>query len=152
LTKHVRNTLSLNHPPPDGQEANMADLDALKSKYQPVIDEITSFSDLGSTLTNLDLTDEKLHIKGSVPSTVVNNRVWDVIKSVDATYADLNLELANTGGDEQPYTVKSGDNLSKIAERFYGHANKYNEIAQANNIDNPDLIKIGQDLSLPVLS
>jgi LysM repeat protein len=130
----------------------MADLDALKSKYQPVIDEITSFSDLGSTLTNIDLTDDKLHIKGSVPSAVVNNRVWDVIKSVDASYADLNLELANTGGDEQPYTIKSGDNLSKISERFYGHANKYNEIAQANGLDNPDLIKVGEEIKIPVLS
>jgi LysM repeat protein len=130
----------------------MADLEALKSKYKPVIDEITSFSDLGSTLTNLDLTDDKLHIKGSVPSAVVNNRVWDVIKSVDATYADLNLELANTGGDEQAYTVQSGDSLSKISARFYGHAGKYNEIAQANNMDNPDLIKVGEEIKIPVLS
>ena len=57
----------------------------------------------------------------------------------------------NTGGDQQPYTVKSGDNLSKIAKHFYGNANKYTEIAKANNISNPDLIKVGQQLNLPAL-
>ena len=30
------------------------------------------------------------------------------------------------------YTVKSGDSLSKIAKRFYGDANKWNRIYEAN--------------------
>ena len=130
----------------------MADLDALKSKYAPVIDGIQSFSDLGATLDSVALDGEKLQLKATVPSKVVANRIWDIIKSVDETYSDLDHQMATSGGDEQPYTIKSGDNLSKISERFYGHAGKYNEIAQANNIDNPDLIKVGQELSLPVLS
>jgi len=130
----------------------MADLDQLKQKYAGVISTIEGFSDLGANVEQVDLDGEKLHLKATVPSTVVANRTWDAIKKADPTYADLHHEIATSGGAEQPYTVQSGDNLSKIAKRFYGDANKYRDIAQANGIDDPDKIKVGQDLSLPVIS
>ena len=130
----------------------MADMEQLKQKYAEVISTIQGFADLGATLDTVDLDGEKLHLKGSVPSKVVANRVWDEIKKADETFADLHHEIATSGGDEQPYTIKSGDNLSHIAKRFYGAAGKYNDIAQANGIDNPDHIQVGQELSLPVLS
>ena len=49
------------------------------------------------------------------------------------------------------YTVVTGDNLSKIAKRVYGNANKWRVIYEANRdvIKNPDLIRPGQVLSLP---
>jgi nucleoid-associated protein YgaU len=129
----------------------MADLEQLKSKYAGVTSTIQEFSDLGAKVDQVDLDGEKLHLKGTVPSKVVLNRVWDAIKQADPTYADLHHEITNTGGDEQPYTVKSGDNLSKIAKHFYGNAGKYSEIAKANNISNPDLIKVGQEINLPAI-
>jgi nucleoid-associated protein YgaU len=82
----------------------------------------------------------------------VLERVWDEIKKADPTWADLHHEIANVGGDEQAYTIKSGDNLSRIAKRFYGEAGKYNEIAQANGINDPNKIQAGQELKLPVLT
>lgn len=130
----------------------MADLDQLKQKYAGVISTIEGFSDLGANVEQVDLDGEKLHLKATVPSTVVANRTWDAIKEADPTYADLHHEIATSGGAEQPYTVQSGDNLSKIAKRFYGDADKYRDIAQANGIDDPDKIKVGQDLNLPVIS
>lgn len=130
----------------------MADLDQLKQKYADVITTIEGFSDLGAKVEQVDLDGDKLHLKANVPSTVVANRVWDAIKEADSTYADLHHEIATTGGAEQPYKIKSGDNLSKIAKRFYGEAGKYPAIADANGIEDPDKIRVGQDLSLPVLS
>jgi nucleoid-associated protein YgaU len=129
----------------------MADLDQLKAKYAAVITELQNFADLGATCDAVDLDGEKLHIKGTVPSKVVLERVWDAIKTADSTYADLHHEISNTGGDEQPYTIKSGDNLSTISKRFYANANKYPQIAKANGIDNPDHIRVGQQIHLPVL-
>jgi nucleoid-associated protein YgaU len=129
----------------------MADLEQLKQKYSGVISTIEGFSDLGATVEQVDLDGEKLHLKATVPSTVVANRAWDAIKKADATYADLHHEIATSGGAEQPYTVQSGDNLSKVAKRFYGDASKYRDIAKANGIDDPDKIQVGQDLNLPVL-
>jgi nucleoid-associated protein YgaU len=56
---------------------------------------------------------------------------------------------AETSG--QTYTVKSGDSLSKIAKHFYGDANKWHRIYEANKdkIKNPDLIHPGQEFTIP---
>jgi nucleoid-associated protein YgaU len=129
----------------------MADLEQLKSKYAGVTATIQEFADLGAKVDQVDLDGDKLHLKGTVPSKVVLNRVWDAIKQADSTYSDLHHEIVNIGGDDQPYTIKSGDNLSRISKRFYGNPNKYPEVAKANNIANPDLIKVGQQINLPAL-
>lgn len=47
------------------------------------------------------------------------------------------------------YTVQSGDSLWAIAESHYGDGNRYNDIAAANGISNPDLIHPGQVLTIP---
>ena len=47
------------------------------------------------------------------------------------------------------YTVESGDTLWAIAERFYGDGSKYQAIADASGIPNPDLIQPGQVLTIP---
>jgi len=47
------------------------------------------------------------------------------------------------------YTVVSGDTLWAIAERFYGDGNKYQVIADASGVPNPDLIYPGQQLTIP---
>lgn len=51
----------------------------------------------------------------------------------------------------QTYTVVKGDTLSKIAKQFYGSANKWRTIYEANTdqLKNPDLIKPGQVLKIP---
>ena len=52
---------------------------------------------------------------------------------------------------ESEYTVVSGDSLSKIAKRFYGDANQWRRIFEANRdqIENPDLIHPGQVFRIP---
>lgn len=47
---------------------------------------------------------------------------------------------------QRTYTVKKGDTLSEIGEK-YGVS--YQKIAKANNIDNPDLIFPGQKFIIP---
>ncbi len=52
---------------------------------------------------------------------------------------------------QQTYTVKSGDSLSKIAKQFYGDAQQWKRIHQANldQIKDPNLIHPGQKLVIP---
>ena len=52
---------------------------------------------------------------------------------------------------EQTYTVVKGDSLSKIAKRFYGDAQQWRKIYEANQdqIKNPDLIHPGQTFRIP---
>ncbi|MFN3596318.1 MAG: peptidoglycan-binding protein LysM [Rubricoccaceae bacterium] len=51
----------------------------------------------------------------------------------------------------QFYTIKSGDTLSKIAKEFYGDANAYDKIFEANRevIGHPDKIYPGQQIRIP---
>lgn len=55
------------------------------------------------------------------------------------------------GGNQQTYTVKSGDTLSKISHHFYGDAGKYMDIYYANRdkIEDPDNIQAGTELIIP---
>jgi nucleoid-associated protein YgaU len=47
------------------------------------------------------------------------------------------------------YTVEPGDTLWAIAERFYGDGSKYQVIADASGVSNPDLIHPGEVLTIP---
>ncbi len=129
----------------------MADLEQLKQKYAPVLELFPKFESYGAKLETVDLDGEKLHIKGTVPSTVVANRVWDVIKRVDPQFGDLHHEIATNGPEEQPYTIKHGDTLSAVCLLFYGNANKYPKVAEANGVD-ANNIPVGKTIQLPVLS
>ncbi|MDQ2795290.1 MAG: LysM peptidoglycan-binding domain-containing protein [Bacteroidota bacterium] len=63
-----------------------------------------------------------------------------------------NAAKTETSGDS--YTVVSGDSLSKIAKNHYGDAAKWHQIYDANKAligSNPDLIEVGQVLTLPSL-
>lgn len=124
----------------------MPDLfDELKRKYQPVLDTIQKE---GAQLQNVNLDGNQLYVKATATSEASKNRIWDAIKKVDPNFADLKHDIEITQTD-QTYTVQPGDNLSKISKQFYGDANKYKKIADANKLDDPNKIKAGQQLIIP---
>ena len=51
----------------------------------------------------------------------------------------------------ETHTVQKGDTLWGIAKYYYGDGKKYTKIAEANNIPNPDFIRDGEKLIIPVL-
>ena len=60
------------------------------------------------------------------------------------------------GGNAGPatdrmYVVQGGDSLSKISKKFYGDANSWKRIFEANRdvVKNPDLIQPGWRLRIP---
>jgi hypothetical protein len=63
----------------------------------------------------------------------------------------LGSPAAGTTPGNREYVVKSGDSLSKIAKEFYGNANDWKKIHEANRdtIKNPDLIHPGQKIIIP---
>lgn len=63
------------------------------------------------------------------------------------------MEVDDPKPEAQYHTVVSGDNLSKIAKHFYGDANKYPVIFEANKpmLSHPDKIYPGQVLRIPPL-
>lgn len=67
-------------------------------------------------------------------------------KILPVTGVEVSQPVAVT---ESTYTVVKGDNLWEIAVRAYGDGFKWVEIAQANNLANPNLIHAGNVLTLP---
>jgi nucleoid-associated protein YgaU len=68
-------------------------------------------------------------------------------------FSDVESGSSSTApsASEQTYTVVKGDSLSKIAKRFYGDAQQWHKIYEANKdqIKNPDLIHPGQTFRIP---
>ncbi|MDO5104101.1 MAG: peptidoglycan-binding protein LysM [Lautropia sp.] len=71
------------------------------------------------------------------------------VAGVEKVNDELTVAAAST--EAQYYTVVKGDNLSKIAKEFYGNANLYNKIFEANRpmLSHPDKIYPGQKLRIP---
>jgi nucleoid-associated protein YgaU len=139
----------------------MADrFEQLKLKYQSVLNFIQS---QGVQLQNLNMEGDKLLIRASAPSADLKNRVWDQIKLVDPSFSDLIADIqapaaaaaAAGGATSTPaartYAVQPGDNLSKISKQFYGDANKYMKIFEANKdkLADPDKVRAGIELIIP---
>lgn len=123
----------------------MADLEQLKQKYQPVL---RALEIEGAQVQPLSLAADQLALTATVVSEASKNRIWDSIKSVDPSFADLKHNIQVVPG-QQVYTVQSGDNLSKISKYFYGNANKYMDIAKANGLADANKIQVGQKLTIP---
>ncbi len=129
----------------------MANLDALKQKYQPVIDLAAK---RGVSWKNVHIENEKLLIRGAAPNDAIKNEVWTAIKAVDPVYADLTVDITIDSALKVPetiYAVVPGDTLSKIAKHHYGDANKYMKIFEANKdqLKDPNVIQVGQKLRIP---
>jgi len=139
----------------------MADrLAELKQKYQSVL---TVIKQEQVHLQNVHIENDKLLIRGEAPSQVAKNKVWDQIKLIDPQYQDITIDItvketaptqpvvADPVGRENSYTVKAGDTLSAISKHFYGNANKYMKIFDANKdtLKDPDKIQPGQHLTIP---
>jgi nucleoid-associated protein YgaU len=73
------------------------------------------------------------------------------VKPAAPDFSDVAGGSSTAPASEQSYTVVAGDSLSKIAKKFYGNANAWNTIFQANKdkISNPDVIHPGQLLRIP---
>jgi nucleoid-associated protein YgaU len=124
---------------------------AVTEKYQSLID----LANQGG-VTNLQVREEGdvLHVTGSAPSEDVKNRIWEEYGRLDPDMRSgdliLNLEVSGGGGGggEETHTVRSGDTLSELGQK-YGVA--WRDIFEANRdqLDDPDKINVGQKLRIP---
>ncbi len=124
----------------------------VKEKYNSVLD-------LGASLNikNGDVKEENstLHIKGEAATPYEKNLLWDEIKKVGGENpSDIVADI--TVSDDSVFhvhTVVSGETLGGISKKYYGKAGLYNTIFKANTdvLSNPDVIKVGQVLTIPNL-
>ncbi len=146
--------------------ANEQRFEQLKQKYQPAINLMQQ---VGVSLTHINMEGDKLFIQGNAPSEEAKNKAWDQIKLIDPNYSDLICDLkADASQQQKPqsmsagasvsggqsarrYTVQPGDTLSQISKKFYGTANQYMKIFEANRqiLSDPNRIQAGQELAIP---
>ena len=91
-------------------------------------------------------------VAGSVADQATKEKVLLCCGNVKGVSAVNDMLVVNNPEPEaQWHTVVSGDNLSKIAKAFYGDANKYPVIFEANKpmLLHPDKIYPGQMLRIP---
>ena len=121
-------------------------------------------ADLSAALQSAGVTVYGLQVNGtSVVGTVASeedlSKAYGAIAGVDNSLS-LNISVdtafqqqaANAAAaGSQSYTVQAGDSLGKIAKHFYGDAAQWKKIHEANRaaIPNPDLIRPGQQLTIP---
>ncbi len=124
----------------------------IKEKYQSVLD---LGEKLGLLIYEVKEENNKLNISGTVKYKHDKNLLWDEIKRVGGespTDVNADIKVADVSAFAQ-HTVKSGESLSKIAKHYYGDANKYNKIFEANKdkLKSADVIHPGDELVIPNL-
>jgi nucleoid-associated protein YgaU len=116
----------------------------IRSNGLPTDGLTVSFDAASSTVT----------VAGTLPDQATKEKVLLCCGNV-AGVAAVNDQLLVSAPQPaaQWHTVVSGDNLSKIAKKFYGDANKYPVIFEANKpmLSHPDKIYPGQVLRIPPL-
>jgi nucleoid-associated protein YgaU len=132
----------------------------LRDKYNSAVQTAKQLRMEGAA----DEREGKLHFHGIVHSEDEKNQIWNALKSVPdwqkEVVADIKVRadavhatqpISAPGGAANTYTVQAGDTLSGIAKKFYGHANEYMEIFNANKdqLSDPDMITPGQVLKIP---
>ncbi|MGJ7493662.1 peptidoglycan-binding protein LysM [Variovorax sp. RT4R15] len=106
-------------------------------------------------LTNLAVTYDgasgKVTLAGAAPTQEASEKAALAAGNV-ANVTDVDNNLTAPAADPAQYhDVVKGDTLSAISKKYYGDANKYNEIFEANKpmLSHPDKIYPGQKLRIP---
>jgi len=132
---------------PNVAELNAKAADAIKTYIEK--------QNLG--LSNLAVTFDgatgKVNLTGSAPSQEAAEKAGLAAGNVSSV-SDVDNDLEFPAGTaSQFHDVVRGDTLSAISKKYYGDANKYNVIFEANKpmLTHPDKIYPGQKLRIPAL-
>ncbi len=126
----------------DGRDAGEAIADYIRVKGLQVDNLKVSFDAPSSTV----------HVSGTAKDQATKEKVilcCGNIAGVEKVTDDLAVQ--ERAPEAQYHTVAKGDTLSAIAKKYYGDANKYPEIFEANKpmLKHPDKIYPGQSLRIP---
>ncbi|MEF9948734.1 MAG: peptidoglycan-binding protein LysM [Comamonas sp.] len=96
----------------------------------------------------------KVTVQGVAPTQTAKEKVTLCCGNVaNVQSVDNLMSVTNPEPEAQYHDVVRGDTLSAISKKYYGDANKYNTIFEANKpmLSNPDKIYPGQKLRIPAL-
>ena len=94
----------------------------------------------------------KVTVQGTAPTQSAKEKVTLCCGNVASVQSvDNQMSVTNPEPEAQYHDVVSGDTLSAISKKYYGDANKYPQIFEANKpmLTHPDKIYPGQKLRIP---
>ncbi|MDX9718349.1 peptidoglycan-binding protein LysM [Thauera sp. AutoDN2] len=106
-------------------------------------------ADLG---VSFDATQSLVTITGTAPDQATREKIMLAAGNVaGVAEVENRMSVARPEPEAQFHTVVRGDTLSAIAKKFYGNANQYMVIFEANKpmLSHPDKIYPGQVLRIP---
>ena len=74
-------------------------------------------------------------------------QAYNGITNPNLVFIGKKLKIPDSTVQQIEYTVKKGDSLGGVASRF---GIKLSDLTSRNNIDRPDLIKVGQKIIIPI--
>lgn len=125
---------------------------SVQEKYQTLLDLANQN---GTTYELSEGDNGTLVVTGIAPSAEAKQQLWDEYERLDPEFrsGDLILNIqtsdAAAGGGMHTYTVVSGDNLTKIANK-YGIQWKAIWDHNRDILNHPDKIYPGQELKIPM--
>lgn len=130
--------------------------DDLNAKASQAIATYIDAQNLGvsDVQVTFDGSEGKVTVQGTAPTQGAKEKVTLCCGNVASVQSVENLMTVTTPEPEAQYhDVVRGDTLSAIAKKFYGDANKYPAIFEANKpmLTSPDKIYPGQKLRIPAL-
>lgn len=130
-----------------------ANVDDLNTKAAAAIQTYIEKQNLGLTglAVSFDGASGKVTLSGSAPSQEAAEKAVLAAGNVTGVSdVDNNLQFPAEAA-AQYHDVVSGDTLSAIAKKYYGDANQYMKIFEANKpmLSHPDKIYVGQKLRIP---
>jgi LysM repeat protein len=158
--------------PVDVEETQLEPIEVDVSPYQERIKELQT--ELGAlempTRESVDLIPRQSEIyqqyfgRGAAPAPVDRSAEMDVLGVDDFEFqpsAD-SIEVVSTEPEPEPepepvveepqprtYTVQRGDTLGEISQQMYGTPSRFMDIAEASGVQDPDVIREGQELTVP---
>ena len=130
--------------------------DELNAKAAQAITAYIASQNLGVSNVQVayDATQGKVTVQGDAPTQAAKEKVTLCCGNVASVTSVENLmSVTHPEPQAQFHDVVRGDTLSAIAKKFYGDANKYPVIFEANKpmLTHPDKIYPGQKLRIPAL-
>ena len=101
---------------------------------------------------NVKVEGDTVKVKGKATNQEEKEKILLTLGNVEGIETvNEEIGVAASGAEAKFYTVKKGDTLSAIAKQYYGDANKYPVIFEANKpmLTHPDKIYPGQSLRIP---
>ncbi|MDR3254939.1 MAG: LysM peptidoglycan-binding domain-containing protein [Synergistaceae bacterium] len=102
--------------------------------------------DIGRIEVVVERSGNTIKATGTIPNLyvryLVEQSLWEIPGVNDVDLRGLTIN--------QSYRVNRGESLWIIAKRLYGEGSSWTLLAKVNDLDNPNVLRIGQELSVPL--